>query len=686
MRVCPRRLWLLSLAVMVLFALPTTTRSDTIAHWIFDRGTPGGEIAFEPVVDESGNNNRLFGFDANYGPSYSAVGDTPTGTGLSLELDGTEDGYALDLGILSFAPQQWTIEAAFNLDVNSGVRTIIGRDGSQFGPGSENPPRASDFYLSVRDIQSNRLVLDFSAADGQRVTIESSLVPAPNTWFRAAAVSDNLTARLFVNRLDGNGWILEGSAPLTGATASDRALATGAMSNWTVGRGWFNGAFVEQVDGNIDDVRFTDIALSPSRFLVPEPASLELTGQFGIHDPSRINKEDGRYYTYGTGYNTGGSSASIVSRYSDDFTHWQNGPAVFNGIPAWAQAEVPDNPGFMWAPDVFYYNGEYRMYYSVSSFGSQNSVIGLATNATLEFSDPSYAWADQGMVIESEVGYSYNTIDPSIFYDDNTNRMWMTFGSYWNGIFITELNPATGKRITPSSPVFNIARNTGSPADAIEASYLTEHDGYYYLFVDWDTCCQGVDSSYNIRVGRSTSPTGPFVDRDGVAMTSGGGELFVTTEGDFIGPGHFSEFSENGTNYFTYHYYDGAEGGDPKLGIREFAWIFDHWPVLVSDLPSGDYNRDGVVDAADYTVWRDSLGSTEDLRANGDNSGLSAGVVDEADYFVWRNNFGAVYIASSSFGAGGTAPSQTAVPEPGSMVLLLLGTLAVFFRRRVAVS
>jgi len=424
--------------------------------------------------------------------------------------------------------------------------------------------------------------------------------------------------------------------------------------------------------------------LSAAQLVCFPVAAVELTGSLRTHDPSRILNEGNRYYSFGTGVERRFSSdpfIPITSKFSDNFTNWQNGPVVFTGIPDWAQSKVPNNKGNMWAPDVFYFGGQYRMYYSVSSFGSQNSVIGMATNTTLDFTSPSYAWVDHEMVIESEFGSPYNAIDPGIFYDDSTNRMWMTFGSFWNGIYITELDPATGKRITPTSSTLNIARNPVNPPDAIEAPFLTENDGYYYLFVNWDTCCQGVNSTYKIRVGRSTSPTGPFLDRNGISMTSGGGELFLATEGSKIGPGHFSEFSEDSIDYFSYHYYDGSDNGRSKLAIEEFSYTFDGWPILVSDLPPGDYNRDGQVDAADYTVWRNALGSTDDLRANGDNQGMSHNIVDEADYDVWRDDFGTVYIDLS--GSGSSAISAT-VPEPSSFCLAALGLTAVFFRRRRA--
>jgi hypothetical protein len=283
------------------------------------------------------------------------------------------------------------------------------------------------------------------------------------------------------------------------------------------------------------------------------------------------------------------------------------------------------------------------------------------------------------MVIESEVGFPFNSIDAGVFYDNDTSRMWLTFGSFWNGIYVTELDPATGKRITPNSSTLNIARNPVNPPDAIEAAFLTERDDYYYLFVNWDTCCQGVNSTYKIRVGRSTSPTGPFRDRNGTTMTAGGGELFLATQGSVIGPGHFSDYSENNIDYFSYHYYDGTDNGRSKLAIDEFSYTFDGWPILVSDLPPGDYNRNGVVDAADYTVWRNALGSSDDLRANGDDDGASQGVVDDADYVVWRNTVGTTYLDLAGSGAG--APGAT-VPEPVSAALMAIGVVAMLFHRQ----
>ena len=90
--------------------------------------------------------------------------------------------------------------------------------------------------------------------------------------------------------------------------------------------------------------------------------------------------------------------------------------------------------------------------------------------------------------------------------------------------------------------------------------------------------------------------------------------------------------------------------------------------LTLTAVPQGDYNQNGIVDAADFTIWRDTLGSTTDLRANGDNIGASAGVIDQADYNVWKTNFG----AHSGTGATGNSAS---LPEPTTLWLICCATI-----------
>ena len=183
------------------------------------------------------------------------------------------------------------------------------------------------------------------------------------------------------------------------------------------------------------------------------------------------------------------------------------------------------------------------------------------------------------MIINSNHSSNYNAIDPSVMLDASTDRLWMTWGSFNAGIFVMELDPNTGQTLGPG-----IGVNVAAPGETheIEGAAMMQRDGYYYLFTNWGGCCSGVDSTYNIRVGRSTSPTGPFLDSSGVNMTAGGGTLFLDDDGRKIGPGHFSYFEVEGQDKFSYHYYDGNRDGYPTFGIHDIFWTADGWPKLAA--------------------------------------------------------------------------------------------------------
>jgi autotransporter-associated beta strand protein len=297
-------------------------------------------------------------------------------------------------------------------------------------------------------------------------------------------------------------------------------------------------------------------------------APIAITGVTGAHDPSTLEQYSPDGFIY---FCTG---QDILSRTSTNMSNWSNGPAVFSTIPAWTTTAVPGFTGDFWAPDVSYFDGLYHMYYAVSTFGSQVSAIGLATNTTLNPASPNYDWVDQGEVIGSTNGSEYNTIDPSILVQPN-GSIYMTFGSYWDGIYEVEINPATGK-LAAGTPTFHLADNS-----MIEASYLYQNGGYYYLFVNFGMCCDGVNSTYNIRVGRSLSPTGPFLDASGVNMVDSGGTLLLGTQGKYIGPGQAGIFTAtNGQDWLSNHYYDGTNDGAPTYELQPLYWTRAGWPSL----------------------------------------------------------------------------------------------------------
>jgi len=297
---------------------------------------------------------------------------------------------------------------------------------------------------------------------------------------------------------------------------------------------------------------------------------LEQTASRGIstRDPSTIVKCKDEFWVFYTG-------RGIPSFHSKDLMKWEAGPPVFRAAPEWIATAVPANRNMSyWAPDVIHLGDRYLLYYSVSSFGKMTSAIGLATTPTLDPADPAYHWTDQGIVVQSQEGGDFNTIDPAAFSDDD-GTLWLAFGSYWSGIKLVQLDPKTGKRLNPDAPMSALAYNK-----SIEASFLAKHDGYYYLFVNWGSCCQGVKSTYNIRVGRSRKITGPYVDKDGVDMLKAGGTLLLSNQGPLYGPGHAGILIESGKSWFTSDFEgDTRLGGKPTLAIMPLTWN-SGWPEV----------------------------------------------------------------------------------------------------------
>jgi arabinan endo-1,5-alpha-L-arabinosidase len=301
-------------------------------------------------------------------------------------------------------------------------------------------------------------------------------------------------------------------------------------------------------------------------------AAAEPTGRrsLRIHDPSTIVAADGAYWIFGTG-------KRVLAAKSTDLLAWTRLAPALPAAPAWALEIAPGNKdAHYWAPDVIKIRDRYHLYYSVSEFGKNTSAIGLATSPTLDPSSPDYRWEDRGIVIRSGADDDFNAIDPSVLLDAG-GRLWMAFGSFWGGLFLVELDPATGLRLAPDSPLHHLADSA-----EIEAPTLVRRGDYHYLFINEGLCCRGKASTYRIRVGRSRAITGPYLDDQGRDLRAGGGREFLGTSGDFIGPGHPTILNENGREWVAVHFYDGTRDGQPTLALRRLAWTDDGWP-RVSD-------------------------------------------------------------------------------------------------------
>ncbi len=304
-----------------------------------------------------------------------------------------------------------------------------------------------------------------------------------------------------------------------------------------------------------------------------------------VHDPAQLVEVNGELVLF--------ASALEWSTYQFGSNNWVlKGDDIYaNGSPSWY------NDTNLWAPSVFKTSpDELRLYHSaVTDEDNHQSKIGFATVNT---STSNFTFtASSDYVLESQNTEQPFAIDPAVFKDDS-NRMWLVYGSHAKGIWMIEIDETTGLlKENPSNKTWDITddrfieiANYGGQLDEnnIEAAYIYNHpeNSYYYLFVNWDVCCSGINSTYNIRVGRSENPTGLFVDKDGVDLINGVGTLFLDANGEiignsrFTGPGHSGIYRHpDGKYYFSHHFYDANNNGEPSLAIWNLSWV-DDWPVL----------------------------------------------------------------------------------------------------------
>jgi arabinan endo-1,5-alpha-L-arabinosidase len=346
--------------------------------------------------------------------------------------------------------------------------------------------------------------------------------------------------------------------------------------------------------GNVDRMGGTG-KTSPSVATTERPARAplqmpKLAGKVVLHDPSIIVTKTG-WAAFGTGYmggaketswdafTTGARDAATEgmpqTRISSDGVTWKDGGVLPGGLPAWIPRELGYVPLHVWGPDVSMHDGIGYLYYSVGIFGRNDSAIGLMTNPAFDAARPAESWIDRGMVLRSQPGDKFNAIS-SCRVNTSDGRAWLAFGSFWGGIHLVELDPATGLRRGDAPPYCIASRGNGP----IEDPAILEQEGRFYLFVSFDFCCRGSDSTYRLMVGRADRLEGPYLDRDGRPMLAGGGTELLKSTGRYCGPGGEEVFVTGGQTWLAFHYYDRDQGGVPKMQLAPLGWSTDGWPEV----------------------------------------------------------------------------------------------------------
>jgi arabinan endo-1,5-alpha-L-arabinosidase len=284
------------------------------------------------------------------------------------------------------------------------------------------------------------------------------------------------------------------------------------------------------------------------------PVLFEPRGASPMKDPTMVRWGD-TYWVFSTGPGISRSS-------SKDLLTFQKGKQVFAQNPAWIASAVPD-ASELWSPDVHVWNGLIHLYYAASSYGSRRSCIGHATSTSAE-----QDFVDDGKpIVCSAATDNYNAIDPAILLDQ-PDEPWMVFGSWDSGIKLIALDREGRRRDDGLHSV--AARSADNPA--IQAASLYHFRDYYYLFVSFDG-----SPNHTLRVGRAKQVTGPYTDRDDVAMTNGGGSILLAGNGTTKGPGSNTIVDEPGRRLDVYHAYDTNDV--PMLRIAELFFDENGWPV-----------------------------------------------------------------------------------------------------------
>ncbi len=318
-----------------------------------------------------------------------------------------------------------------------------------------------------------------------------------------------------------------------------------------------------------------------------EPSSW---GARHAHDPTVVRDDDGTYFMFSTDAvaNTRDIPSGVHVRTSADLVRWTYLGTALGGVPeaaaAWSGAQG------LWAPEVVRWpTGEWHMYYSASTFGSNTSAIGLAIAAS-----PQGPWEDRGLVVATRQGeHSQNAIDAAVAFDAGGNP-WLTYGSFFSGIYILPLDPSSGLPRVEGDLGSVIARRPRSVEGAVEGAFIlrSPHDGRYILFTSYDS----LFSTYNVRVAVADHITGPYRDFRGLEMTdldappaAVGTKVLGSYQFDggtaWLAPGHNSVLTQKGPDgaaehFMVHHVRFGADPSQHVVQLRRLFFTAGGWPAI----------------------------------------------------------------------------------------------------------
>ena len=305
-------------------------------------------------------------------------------------------------------------------------------------------------------------------------------------------------------------------------------------------------------------------------------------------DPAVV-REGGSLYIFGT--------SGKVHRIDNFEDGPEQLPDIFRSDP-WGAS-----PGNIWAPDLFKVGDTWNYYYSNSVWGGEDTAgIGVMTSKSLEG-----PWEDKGKIFDSQEIGVMNSIDPVVVEDDG--HLYMAWGSF-RGIYIVELNEDGTRLKSPETAAQDkvlIAGIVGPwNGGTYEGSYIRKIGDYFYYFGSQGTCCAGVNSTYHVKVARSTSIFGPYVDSKGVDMLGvDRGEIVIKGDQNVAGPGHMSLVEDDNHDWWMfYHGYDKHNPVGRVVFMDKLLWDDNGFPYVVSRKPSYEKNLSAPVLSGPCACYR----------------------------------------------------------------------------------
>ncbi|MFT3867824.1 MAG: family 43 glycosylhydrolase [Nibricoccus sp.] len=363
--------------------------------------------------------------------------------------------------------------------------------------------------------------------------------------------------------------------------------------------------------------------------LIPPASAAEwlLTGELGAHDPCLIKEESD--YANGNWWWSPATGPGLSMKFSTDGIKWRQGLQFFteDSKPVWWTEYAPAmRPLNVWAPDLQKFGNRFWCYYSVSEFGKNNSAIGLTSSSGIFRGD----WQDDGVVISSKQNKdTYNAVDPSLVIDEQGSP-WLTFGSYYDGLHLVQLDPKTMKPAA-NAAILTIARRQRDLG--LEAPTIVYANGYYYLFVAIDVCCNGKVSTHKVACGRAKNIVGPYEGKPGDVKNAVTnmltGNLTILEKGDerWAGMGGAYVYRRGDGWIIVRHGYDKNSGGTPKMRINDLYWDAQGWPTFVApDLPNQ------TVAAGETVNFTAPSSITYQWQVSTDNGATWANITDNATY------------------------------------------------------